>query len=295
MSELTWDQLFERFAAARSLDPKTVVGYRKHLHAFLTFSPVSNPLALTQEHLKAYHRHLSSSALKETTVVSKMRALTSLLRWAYHRDLLLLDPTHDLPIRKPRRHIPKLLTKADVLTLIEATEQHLRAFSRLRDRAILELLYGTGMRIGEVAALQLCDLDLADLALTIRVSKGRPRRAPFGSQVASTLAAYLEERVEVAQSGIQALFVAQNGTALGRGRLSQILEQYSRKTGIPASPHDFRRAFATHLLENGANIVEIKTLLGHVDINSTLFYVQIAPVELTRAFNQSHPRARRNR
>jgi site-specific recombinase XerD len=295
MSELTWDSLIERFIASRTMAPRTMKQYRESFKVFLEFKAVSGPLELTQDDLRAYYLSLKAGPFREATIVNRMRGLIRVLRWAFNRDLLLVDPTHDFAIPKPRYRIPRLLTHSDVLLLIEATDNHLRAFCRLRDRALLELLYGTGLRMGEAGALLLSDLDLADRSLNVRKGKGRPRRAPFGERVAAALVAYLEIRSRVAQSGELALFVAQHGSRLCANSIGQIVGYYSRKTGIHARPHDFRRAFATHLLENGANIVEIKALLGHVDLSSTQVYVQIAPVELTRAYAQSHPRARRSR
>ena len=294
MSELTFETLLERYASARSLSPRTIETYSRNVRSFVKFTHLQSPIEVTQDHLRAFYLDLKQQSLSNVTVVAIMRGVIVVLRWAARRDLLLLDPTHDFAIPKARRAIQRILTRVEVMTLLHAPSQHLRAFCRLRDQALLELLYGSGIRVGEAAALELADLDLPDRSLQIRLGKGPSRRAPFGEKVAAALAAYLEIRNQVAQSGIVSLFIAQHGAELDSSSMSGIVRYYSRKLGIPATPHALRRAFATHLLENGANIVEVKNLLGHVDLDSTQVYAQIAQVELHRAHRQAHPRARRS-
>jgi site-specific recombinase XerD len=294
MSDFTFETLMQRYASARSLSARTVETYSRNLRSFVKFTQLQSPIEVGQNHIRAFYLHLKQQPLSNVTVVATMRGVIVVLRWAARRDLLLIDPTHDFKIPKARRVIQRILTRVEVMNLLHAPTRHLRAFCRLRDQALLELLYGSGIRVGEAAALELADLDLSDRSLQIRVGKGQNRLAPFGEKVATALSAYLEIRSQIAQSGIVSLFIAQHGAELDSSSISGIVRYYGRKLGIPATPHALRRAFATHLLENGANIVEVKNLLGHVDLDSTQVYAQIAQVELTRAHRQSHPRARRS-
>ncbi len=157
----------------------------------------------------------------------------------------------------------------------------------------MELLYGTGMRAGEVVALNVEDIDLSDSSLQILVGKGSCRRIPFGVAVAEALGAYLEwTEPERRLSGERALFLTVEGERLHPTSLSWILRQHGKAIGLEGvNAHAFRRTLATHLLENGADIAEIAKLLGHRDINSTLSYAQVVPHELFRVHRQFHPRS----
>lgn len=293
---MDWDELWTRFSNNRRLAKSTLVSYRAGFDRFRQHWPeLTDPSQVQERHLLEWRLHESQKGLAEATTTGFLRSVISVLRWAHHQDLLLLDPASDLEIRKPTNKIPRILNQTEILQLLEAPLRTKRRFIAGRDRAILELLYGSGMRGGELLALDLRDLDVEDCSVAVRGGKGRPRKVCFAPSVAVILERYLKDYRPVrAQANESALFVNLDGSRMSHGTLNQQVSQYGKKLGIPdVTPHAFRRAFATHLLENGANIVEIKNLLGHVDIDSTLVYARIFPVELMRAHRKSHPRARR--
>ena len=294
-----WDEFFQAFAASRRLAPATLEGYRKNLQCFLKFlagSPLHGPADVERWHLSEFYRNQKhTEGISDATAGARMRTLLILLRWAVRRDIILVDPTKALKVPKPRRPIQPILTQEAVARLMEAPRLANRRFIRLRDRALLEILYGTGMRGGEVVALNLADLDLAERTLRIRPGKGQDRLIPFGEAVAEALEPYLEWiRENHCVSGETALFLTLNGERMKRGTLGLQLQRYGELLGIEGvTPHALRRAVATHLLEAGAHIVEIKKLFGHRDINSTMVYTQVFPVELMRTHGKTHPRGRR--
>ena len=293
---MDWYELWARFSSNRRLAKSTLVTYRAGLDRFRQHWPeLTEPSQVQERHLLEWRLHESQKGLAEATTTGFLRCIISMLRWAHRQDLLLLDPACDLEIRKPTNKIPRILTQDEILRLLDAPLRTKRRFIAGRDRAILELLYGSGMRGGELVALDLRDLDVADCSVLVRGGKGRPRKVCFAPSVTVILERYLKDyRPARAQAGESALFVNLRGTRLSRNMLGHQLALYGRKLGIPdITPHALRRAFATHLLENGANIVEIKNLLGHVDIDSTMVYARLFPVELMRAHRKSHPRARR--
>jgi site-specific recombinase XerD len=289
-----WEELLQAYAQARSLASATLRGYRKNLGYFLDFSAVSTPQDVTREHLRAYNLDLlNRPGLSEASVGARMRTVLSLLRWAVARERLLADPTDDFKVPKPRRPIPRIFTCEEVFRLLEAPLANRRSWHAVRDRALLELFYGTGMRAGEVSALEPADLDLADLSLFIRASKGQPRKLPFGERVRDALATWLPIRSEHLQPDESALFVSVHGARLQSASLALIVGHYGQAQGLPGvTPHALRRAFATHLLENGADIAQIKALLGHRDLSSTVTYAQVLPTELFKSYRKAHPRAR---
>jgi integrase/recombinase XerC len=294
---VTWDEFFLRFSASRRLSPDTVTGYLRSWKYFLKHWPdLKGPADVTEKHLAEFYlTQLRTETVSKNTAGSRFRALLVLLGWAQRQGHLLVNPGQALRVPKPRRPIPRILSRDEVQLLLWAPLQCSRYFIRYRDRAILELLYGTGMRGGEVLALDLLDVDLYDRMLYIKKSKGRPHMMPLSVEVTQALEHYLREaRPLVVLDGETAVFVSLRGSRLNGKNLSDQVRRYGQELDIPdVTPHAFRRAMATHMLENGASLPELKALLGHADIESTRFYAQVVPVEMLREHRRYHPRARR--
>ena len=293
---MTWEFLLEQMGASRRLAPATLGYYREAVGVFSRHFPELGPLEVQESHLSQFYvAQKSKPNVSYNTAGARLRVLLIILGWAQRRGLLLTNPGQDLHAPKGPRPLPPILSRDQVRALLEAPYGSKRIFTRYRDRAILELFYANGMRAGEVSALNLDDLDLAGALVKIRGGKGKPRCAPLNGPSVDTLRAYLEEaRPAVAPPGQQALFLRFTGERMTSENFSCQLNRYGKMLGIAGvSPHALRRALATHLLENGANIVEIKTLLGHEDISSTQFYARVRPVEMLSEHRRYHPRSRR--
>ena len=191
---MDWDELWNRFTGARRLAPKSVVSYYAALERFRRHWPeLTDPGQVQERHLLEWRLHESQKGLAEATTTGFLRSVISLLRWAHRQDFLLLDPARDLQVRKPTNKIPRILTQDEVLRLLDAPLQTKRRFIAGSDRAVLELLYGSGMRGGELVALDLRDLDVADCSVLVRGGKGRPRKVCFAPSVAVILERYLKD------------------------------------------------------------------------------------------------------
>jgi integrase/recombinase XerC len=290
---MTWDELFDKFTQSRRLAAETLRGYRWNIQSFLDFSEVPTPLEVTSAHLSAFFAS-QKRTVSAATAGARLRTLLVLFRWAVRQELLAFDPGHDLKIPKPRRPIPRILTRLEVDSLLAAPWENPQEFMAARDAAILEVLYGNGLRAGELVALDLDKVDLADQSLAVIGGKGKPRRTPFGDSVARALLIYLDHRPERAQALEKAFFVSRYGYRMTAKHIADLVARYAKPLGlVGASAHGLRRALATHLLENGANLAEVKAMLGHADIASTQFYAQILPTEMFRSYHKTHPRARR--
>lgn len=293
---MNWEELWQRFSERGRLRPRTLDFYLKHVRSFRAFFPGLELRNVQTKHLRDFfaaelERKGRGSAARKT------RSVCVLLRWAHRQDLLLHDPCDGFVVPKVAAALMPILSLAQVNQLLEAPLSARRRFVRARDVAILEVLYGCGLRGGELLGLQLGDIDLAGELLTIRQSKGRPRQVPMGRRAAQALERYLLDfRPVLAARGETAVWLDFSGKKpLNSSGLGTMLRRYGKKLGIDGlSAHALRRACATHLLEHGANIVDIKTLLGHADINSTLHYAKVFPVELRKAHQHHHPRARLN-
>lgn len=295
---MTWDFLVEQMGASRRLSPSTLLYYRRALRGFSQHFPGLRPLEVEESHLSEFFLALKRAPqLSENTAGMRLRAVLTVLRWSQRRGLLLVNPGQDLHAPKGPRPIPAILSREQVRALLEAPLGCKRIFIRYRDRALLELLYANGMRVGEVSALNLEDVDLADSLVKIRGGKGKPRCTPLNGPSLDCLRAYFEEaRPAVARPEQQAVFLTMGGERMSAKSLSCQLNRYGKMLEIPGvTPHALRRALATHLLENGANIVDIKNLLGHADLSSTQFYAQVRPVEMLSEHRRYHPRSRRRK
>lgn len=296
---MTWKEFFQRLSSSRRLSPATLTNYLSAWKFFLQQWPdLKGPQDVTERHLTEFYRaQLNAETISENTAGQRLRALLVVLGWAQRQGHLLVNPGQSLHVKKPKRPLPRILTRSEIEALLEAPLHCKRYFIRYRDRALLELFYGTGMRSHEVLALDLLDLDLAEALLQIRGGKGRPRCLPLSAPVVSALERYLKEaRPAFALEGETALFISLLGRRLSAGSLNTQLQRYGEKLGIEdVTPHAFRRAVATHMLENGASLPEIKILLGHEDISSTQYYAQVMPAEMLREHRRYHPRAYRRR
>lgn len=297
---LIWTEFQQRFSASRRLSPETVRGYFADLELFLAYwagrEPLAGPHDVQKKHLADWFLAMKKrTGVSEATAGARMRSVLVLLRWAVRQQILLIDPSHGLKVQKPSRPIPRILTQSEVSHLLQAPLQKNRFFTKLRDRAILELLYATGMRGGELLALNVQDLELADASLQILTGKGKNRRLPLTEPAVRALREYLDWILpRYAQSGESALFLTIAGERLTTTNLHSLIARYGKLLGIAGvTAHAFRRALATHLLQNGAELVQIQRLLGHEDINSTMVYTRVFPADLIKAHRRSHPRARR--
>lgn len=259
----------------------------------------ARPADVAPVHLAAFQRELAWSPNGQGGLLSGSSCLQALLmvrqclRWATARGVLLVDPSRDLVLRHPARSVGRVLTVAEVEQLLEApdaTSPH-----GLRDRAILDLLYATGLRRGECQRLNLADVDLAQGLVAVRRGKGgKDRLLPLIPRLAQSLTRYLTQgRPALAKSPQEpALFVDRQGDRLSLASLGLVVKHHARRAELGlVSPHRLRHAFATHLLEGGAELVALQALLGHVRLDTTETYTRVAPQSLVREHRRTHPRA----
>jgi site-specific recombinase XerD len=206
------------------------------------------------------------------------------LRWAQEAGHLLQDFSALIVTRSVRR-VPRTLSEGEVLALLEQGARD------ARERAILETLYGTGLRAAELVGLRLDDVDLAAGLVFVRQGKGcKDRVVPLGTHLALLLADYLRGR----RRPDGPLFRTATGRALSRGQLRELVFKAGQRAGLPrrASPHRLRHSYATHLVRNGADVRKVQLLLGHASLQSTQVYLDLDVADLHRMLEKSHPRGR---
>lgn len=290
------EDLRTRRYSASSIKQVQMEGTR--LVEYLRAHSVRHARAVTEAHLAAYARMLTRwmtrrgdrlAPASRTIALSVARRFFAFLA---RREVVLWNPAHILAIPKIRSLPRGILTIAQAHRLMAAPMPS--APIGQRDRTILETLYGTGLRLGEVVRADLTDLDLKNRALLVRTGKGRKDRiVPIGAAAAEALDRYLTEaRPALANAGEPAVFVARSGARLQAPGLRVRVEDAGRRLGLTLTPHGLRHAYATHLLRGGADLRHVQALLGHRCLPTTAIYTRVAITDLRSVIRKCHPRER---
>ncbi|MEK7344677.1 MAG: site-specific tyrosine recombinase XerD [Pseudomonadota bacterium] len=280
------------------LTANTLAAYRQDLSLYATWLFLTHRLALasTQEHhLQSYfaERHGQTRA---TSANRRLTVFKRFFRWALRERLVQVDPTLRMLAAKQALRVPKTLGEAQVDALLSAPD--VSTDLGLRDRAMLELMYASGLRVSELVQLKTLHVSLNEGVLRIMGKGSKERLVPFGEEAREWLQRYLG-RVRPALLGrrqTEDLFVTTSGpkpgTGMSRVMFWNLVKRYALDAGItaPLSPHTLRHAFATHLLNHGADLRAVQMLLGHADISTTTIYTHVARERLKTVHAQHHPR-----
>lgn len=281
----------------RRLSPHTSSSYGRDLDALLEYCAthgIESWNALDTQHVRSFAAQCHRRGLAPRSIQRRLSAVRSLCRYLIREGELKSDPTADVQAPKARKRLPTTLDADTMARLLE-----FRSDDRLgvRDKAIMELFYSSGLRLAELLGLDLVDLDLRDR--TVRVlGKGRKVRiVPVGRHAAEALAKWLAERAALAAVDETAVFVGVNGRRLGPRIVQRRIARWARLQGLPehVHPHLFRHSFASHLLESSGDLRAVQELLGHANISTTQVYTHLDFQHLARIYDASHPRARRKR
>ncbi len=278
------------------LAPRSIEAYKRDLDDFARFAAgrgAAGPQQVTRSALTLYLVALRRRGRAPATVKRRTAAVRSFYKYLLREDVLSQDPTLDLAPPKLPRRLPRVLSIEEVEQLLATPDQ--ATPGGLRDRAILELLYGSGLRVSEAVALNLGDVDLS-VELVRCLGKGSKERVvPVGTHAIRALRAY-QQTARPALAGRRpsaALFLNRRGGRLTRQGCWKLVRGYARKARItrPLTPHVLRHSFATHLLERGADLRAVQEMLGHASINTTQTYLHVTRDRLREVYVKSHPRA----
>jgi integrase/recombinase XerD len=282
-------------AFERGLSPRTVAAYRRDAGAFLAFLDdrgVSDPSAVTPDHLRDYTFSLKERGLAPTSIRRAQSALRTYFGFLLAEDAVTEDPTERLESPKVGRKLPDVLDRTEAVRLVEAVDPDSVVF--WRDRAILEFLYATGVRVSELVGLKLRDLHLDDGFALVFGKGSKERLVPVGRTARSAVERYLSGcRLELDRGrGGGRVFLNQRGRPLTRMTVWNVVRAAAERAGIPGkvSPHTLRHTFATHLLEGGADLAAVQELLGHADIATTQIYTHVDREYLREVHRRFHPR-----
>ena len=293
-SQAAIDRFIDALWIEDGLAPLTLAAYRRDLQLYAAWLFATHGRALedsSESDLLDYsaQRHISTRA---TTANRRLTVFKRYFRWALRERLLNTDPTLKLLAARQPLRVPKVLSEAQVEALLAApdTEQP----QGQRDRAMLELMYASGLRVSELVQLKTVHVGLNEGVLHVTGKGARERLVPFGTEAHSWLQTYLQQaRVQILSSrASDALFVTRLGQGMSRQMFWKLIKAYAVQAGVtaPLSPHTLRHAFATHLLNHGADLRAVQMLLGHADIGTTTIYTHVARERLRALHAQHHPR-----
>ena len=251
------------------------------------------------ESVRAFLEHLSSHSYSPATMARKIATLRSFYKWAHKRSLTPQNPMTMIRTPRQAKRLPKAITVEQIERLLSAPDD--RDALGARDRAMLETLYSTGLRVSELVQLDLDDLDETGEALRVRGKGKKERLVPLGSHALAAIRRYLvvlgnDERFAGAWAGgttDRPLFLNKHGKRLSSRSVRRKLDKYLRQVGLDPgiSPHTLRHSFATHLLDNGADLRSVQELLGHQSLSTTQAYTHLTTQRLRDAYDSAHPRA----
>lgn len=301
-SDLTLIQGFvEHLALERHLAGSTVRAYRHDLTQLARFLARGHlSLASAGLHdLRRFLAQLSTLGYARASIARRVGAIHTFYRWAAARGAVEQDPAALLGRPKVASRLPTVLRPAEAAALVEApaseAEDELERVVALRDRAILELMYGSGLRVSEVAGLTLDRIDLHRGRVLVFGKGSKERELPLSDPALDALDAWISlgRPIMASEAATPALFVNRSAGALGARDIRRLVGRYGRATlpGRRITPHALRHSFATHLLEGGADIRVVQELLGHASVATTQRYTHVGRSRLFDAYRQSHPRA----
>jgi integrase/recombinase XerD len=294
MSVLLEERFLNYLRVERGLSPNTLTAYRTDLSKLSGFARTCDKdlISLQPDDLAMFLRSLHKRGLDPKSIARALVAVRGLYRFLLQDGLLKLDPSSNLEAPKSWQSLPRFLAAEEVESLLSApvTSTDLG----LRDKAMLEVLYAAGLRVSELVGLAASNLDLDLGFLTVFGKGGKERAVPLGLSAVEWTKKYIAIRPRLLARAAPpaALFITDEGRALSRQAFWRIVVSYGEKAGIGhITPHLLRHSFATHLLENGADLRSVQMMLGHSDISTTQIYTHITNERLREIYQKFHPRA----
>jgi len=283
-------------AEQRRHSPHTVSNYRRDLHVLCELAGASELSALQAQHIRRFVAQLHARGLGGRTLARTLSAWRGFYRWLGRRGLATHNPIDGIRAPKSPKALPKVLSPDEANRLLEVRSDESPDLLSIRDHAMFELFYSSGLRLAELAALDLaCLQDVAAGEVRVLGKRSKLRLVPVGTQARAAVAAWAVRRVELAAADETALFVGQRGKRLGMRMIELRLKRRALLQGLPTSvhPHMLRHSFASHLLQASGDLRAVQEMLGHASIASTQVYTHLDFQHLATVYDQAHPRAKR--
>jgi site-specific recombinase XerD len=272
--------------------PHTVSAYLSDVNLFIEWvgrQSIVTPDVVTKDVVRQYIGFLTTMKMAKRTTGRKLAALRRYFGWLARNQQISVDPTIGVRTPSDTGRLPKVLTNEQLGALLHTDDTDQPDWKIARDTAVIELLYGSGLRVSELCSLDIDSINVKQLAVSVMGKGGKERRVPVGEPSLVALKQWVALRSEVVtNASTVALFVNSRGTRLGTRDVRRIIDARSL---APTHPHALRHTYATHLLDNGADLRAVQELLGHADVATTQRYTHVSKERLKSAYGTSHPRA----
>ncbi len=287
------DRFIDFLKTERNVSPHTIRAYTKDL-AELSLFLDQKPEDVDYLDIRSFLAALHQRKLKKSSISRKLAGIRSFFKYLHREGYVKKNPAKLVSSPKVEKSLPKFLTIDEIIALVESPKGD--AFKPARDKAMIELLYSSGLRVSELTSLDITDLDFRESMIRVK-GKGRKERIiPVGSKAMEAIGNYIPERVSLKKKS-SALFLNNRGNRLTQRSVRRILLQYSRMINLKGSlsPHTLRHTFATHLLNEGADLRSIQELLGHSSLSTTQKYTHVDIAHLTEVYDKAHPMAKKDK
>jgi len=281
------------------VSPRTAAAYRSDVDGFVTWAErgsITGPTQVTRLGLRRYLAHLATRGMARRTMARKASGLRRYFGWAARVGSIDQDPSTGLQAPRGDGRLPRVLRADEIHQLLDASPGAEVTPEWTRDQALLEVLYGSGLRVGELCGLCLGDVDLAGRTVDVMGKGGKGRRVPLSEPAASWLrdwiqrdrASFVEQLAVSPRPSGDEVFLNRRGRPMTPRDVRRVLD---RRAAAPTHPHALRHTYATHLLDGGADLRAVQELLGHTDLATTQVYTHVSRERLRRVYDRSHPRA----
>jgi len=289
------DELVERFlnylTVEKGLSLNTTSAYRRDIEKFKDYLKKKDKdlKRFNKDDLITYINHLRDLGLQTSTLSRNISSMRGLCKFMLMEGLIDEDPIENISTPRGWKRIPKVIGVDEVYELLSKPQNE--ALS-LRDKAILEIIYSSGLRVSEVINIKVSDINFEAGFITVKGKGSKERVVPVNETTLQTIKAYINElRPSILKRrNSDILFLAKGGKQMTRQRVWQLIKRYSKGLSMEVSPHTLRHCFASHLLDGGADLKALQKMLGHTDISTTQIYTRVTPERLKRIIKQYHPR-----
>ncbi len=291
------DNFINYIASEKGLSRNTISSYSTDLKRFSDFlhgAGITDVSGITTDRILVFLKSLKTSRLSSSSVIRHQVTIRNFFRFMLKEGVLKKDPVHILELPKRDRKLPQVMNESEVESLLNSPSLIQDKKRQIRDKAMFEVMYATGLRVSELVGMTLNSIEMTVGFIKVKGKGSKERIVPIGDAAKEAVAHYLEEgRPAFLRRTTDALFLTQQGEAFSRQGFWKLLKTYLKKTNITkhVTPHTLRHSFATHLLEHGADLRSVQLMLGHSDISTTQIYTHINTEMLKRIYDKYHPRS----
>ncbi|WP_022940532.1 tyrosine recombinase XerC [Psychromonas hadalis] len=291
------DQYLNHIASQRGLSPVTIKNYQRNLAEFVLFlteKQITNWTDLDSEHVRLMVKKLNSKGIKARSIATKLSALRSFLTHLVECEILTFNPAKGVAAPKLDKPLPKNISVDEVFQLLNINDDNPLS---LRDQAMMELMYSSGLRLSELVGINLVDLKLREKEVMVLGKGSKQRLLPITKKAVETIKAWLKVRPDFCEAGETALFTSKLKRRISARSVQARMEKWGLQQNLPShlNPHKLRHSFATHMLESSGNLRAVQTLLGHADLSTTQVYTHLDFQHLAEVYDKAHPRAKRKK